>query len=121
MTQFRAWAWLIFCTVATLSASLAWTSPSPPLSRLSFVSHGAAVALGLVIVTTPAIAKDADLAIKGTKKDPAYEVCIGQCMYDCTKNKGTEQKSRQECLPECKQKCATTKQQLMVGTPLKKD
>jgi hypothetical protein len=39
-------------------------------------------------------------------------------MYDCTKPK-VESKSRAECLPECKTKCATTKQQLMLGTPIK--
>jgi hypothetical protein len=58
-------------------------------------------------------------ALKGTKKDPAYEACLSQCMYDCTKPKGVEQKSRSVCLPECKVQCATTKQQLMMGTPLR--
>jgi hypothetical protein len=61
----------------------------------------------------------ADAALKGTKRDPVYEACVGQCMYECTKPKGEEQKSRQECLPECKKQCATSKAQLMVGTPLK--
>jgi hypothetical protein len=62
---------------------------------------------------------DAAAALKGTKKDPAYEACLSQCMYDCTKPKGVEQKSRSVCLPECKVQCATTKQQLMMGTPLR--
>ena len=68
----------------------------------------------------PAVAakKEVDPALKGTKQDPSYEACVSQCMYDCTKPKGMEQKSRQECLPECKQKCATNKQQLMTGSPL---
>jgi hypothetical protein len=38
-------------------------------------------------------------------------------MYDCTKPKGSEQKSRKECLPDCKQQCAKTEAQLMKGTP----
>ena len=63
-----------------------------------------------------AYAKDVDPAIKGTKKDPEFEGCLGKCLYDCTKPKGMEQKSRMECIPECKAKCATNKAQLMLGT-----
>eukprot|EP00578_Thalassiosira_sp_NH16_P026568 CAMPEP_0181087958 /NCGR_PEP_ID=MMETSP1071-20121207/6538_1 /TAXON_ID=35127 /ORGANISM="Thalassiosira sp., Strain NH16" /LENGTH=90 /DNA_ID=CAMNT_0023169857 /DNA_START=220 /DNA_END=492 /DNA_ORIENTATION=+ len=69
----------------------------------------------------PAFAKEVDPAVKGTKADPAFQTCLSQCVYDCTKPKGSEQKSRAECLPECKTKCATTKQQLMKGEPIKKE
>ena len=71
-----------------------------------------------VIATPPASAKD-DPSTKGTKQDPAFEACLSQCMYECTKPKGAEQKSRKECLPECKQLCATTKAQLLLGVPIK--
>ncbi len=64
-------------------------------------------------------AKDIDPALKGTKADPAYQACLSQCIFECTKPKGDEQKSRAECIPECKKKCATTKEQLMIGTPIK--
>ncbi|CAB9500202.1 expressed unknown protein [Seminavis robusta] len=73
-----------------------------------------------LLSSTPAFAKDVDPALKGTKKDPEFESCLSQCMYDCTKPKGVEQKSRSECLPECKSKCATTKAQLLKGLPLEK-
>jgi hypothetical protein len=66
-----------------------------------------------------ASAKDDLAATKGTKADPAFQSCVSLCMYECTKPKADEQKSRQECLPECKAKCATTKAQLMIGTPSK--
>lgn len=72
--------------------------------------------------TSPLTATAADAtstATSGTKQDPKYEACLSKCMYDCTKPKGTEQKSRAVCLPECKTQCATTKQQLMIGTPIK--
>jgi hypothetical protein len=42
-------------------------------------------------------------------------------MYECTKPKGTEQKSRKECLPDCKKECAKTDAQLMKGTPMTAD
>ncbi len=71
---------------------------------------------GLVACVSPAAAKESE-ALKGTKKDPAFEQCLSVCMYECTKPKGMEQKSRAECLPECKEKCATSKVQLMKGDP----
>ena len=101
-------------TLASLSAA-----KSPDLvSRESFLWTSIAAAAGAAM---PASAKEIDPALKGTKKDPAYEACVSACLYDCTKPKGSEQKSRQECIPECKKKCATTKQQLMIGDPIKKD
>jgi hypothetical protein len=89
----------------TAAATVFWTTallaPQPPL---------------------PALAKDdaAAAALKGTKADPEYEACMSTCIYECTKPKGVEQKSRKECIPECKQTCATSKAQLMIGTPIKK-
>jgi hypothetical protein len=80
------------------------------------VSSAAAVVAGCA---PPAMAKEMDPAIKGTKDDPKYQACVSECMYECTKPKGGEQMSRMECLPGCKKQCATSKSQLMIGTPLK--
>lgn len=88
---------------------------------------GVGVAVAGVSVAFPADAVAAadsskiDPAVKGTKKDPGYESCVSQCMYECTKPKGNEQMTRSQCLPGCKKQCATTKAQLMVGTPLPSD
>mmetsp|Transcript_14487 Transcript_14487/g.20725 ORF Transcript_14487/g.20725 Transcript_14487/m.20725 type:complete len:142 (-) Transcript_14487:88-513(-) len=90
------------------------TSSSNELCRASFLRDAVAF---LCIAAPPANAADTDVAKKGTKEDPKFQACLGLCMYDCTKAKGMEQKSRAECLPECKQKCATTKQQLLLGSP----
>jgi len=93
------------------------TNSNHEISRRNSLFKTAAV---ITTIPLPAFAaKEVDPAVKGTKKDPSYEACVSQCMYDCTKPKGTEQKSRQECLPECKKQCATTKEQLMKGTPVK--
>ena len=70
------------------------------------------------IIPSPANAAD-DKAAKGTKADPKFQLCLSNCMYECTKPKVEEQKTRAECLPECKKSCATTKEQLMKGTPTK--
>mmetsp|Transcript_95932 Transcript_95932/g.268540 ORF Transcript_95932/g.268540 Transcript_95932/m.268540 type:complete len:125 (-) Transcript_95932:87-461(-) len=90
-------------------------SLSPPdMSRSQFLAVVGVLTAG----AAPAWSKDSE-ALKGTKKDPVFEQCLSQCMYDCTKPKGVEQKSRGECLPECKEKCATSKAQLLKGEPLK--
>jgi len=50
-----------------------------------------------------------------------YDWLVCMQYSDCTKPKGMEQRSRAECIPECKSKCATTKEQLMKGTPIAKE
>lgn len=70
----------------------------------------------MMIGTQDAWAKDTEV-LKGTKKDPSFEQCLSTCMYECTKPKGAEQKSRAVCLPECKTECATSKAQLLKGEP----
>ena len=94
---------------------------APLMSRTSFMT---AVVAGAATVTTgfgvpPASAKDAvDPKLQGTKQDPEFEACLSKCLYECTKPKGVEQRSRKECLPECKSSCAKTKEQLMLGKPM---
>mmetsp|Transcript_1549 Transcript_1549/g.2345 ORF Transcript_1549/g.2345 Transcript_1549/m.2345 type:complete len:136 (+) Transcript_1549:19-426(+) len=94
------------------------STAQPIINRSTFLSTTSAACLTF-LSSTPAFAKEVDPSLKGTKKDPAFEGCLSQCMYECTKPKGAEQKSRAECIPECKSKCATTKAQLMKGEPKK--
>lgn len=98
------------------STSIQSMAAAVQVSRTTFLSSSIATAALSLQGTCALAATDANL--KGTKKDPAFEACLSQCMYDCTKPKGAETKLRNECLPECKQKCATTKQQLLKGTPI---
>ena len=96
------------------------TTPSL-MTRSSFMT---AIAAGVftantgIVSSTMSWAKDVDPELKGTKKDPDFEACLSKCLYDCTKPKGVEQRSRKECLPECKKTCAKTKEQLMLGKPV---
>lgn len=87
------------------------------LDRSNFLAIMAAGVTASMFGVSPASAKEENEALKGTKKDPTFEACLSQCIYDCTKPKGAEQKSRKECLPECKQQCATSKNQLLRGDP----
>lgn len=73
-------------------------------SRQNFV----AAAVAAVFVPQVAFAKDADY-VKGSKDDPAVQAKLSVCMYECTKPKGDEQKSRPECLKECKKECITAR------------
>lgn len=88
---------------------------SSNISRSNFL----ATAVGGLVAGAPAAWARENDPLKGTKKDPAFETCLSLCMYECTKPKGSEQKSRAECLPECKGKCATSKAQLLKGEPIK--
>lgn len=116
---------LLLALSAILAAALAPPSsrsdspprPVPLQSRAAFFSSAAS----LLLIPSMASAKSVDPKLAGTKKDPKFEACLSQCMYECTKPKGEEQRSRTECLPECKQKCAVNKEQLMLGVPIKKD
>lgn len=87
---------------------------------VSSICIASASAIALSPVAAHAAGDTAEPKVKGTKKDPEFEACLGKCMYECTKPKGTEQKSRAECLPECKKSCATTKEQLLLGQPVKR-
>ena len=92
------------------------TQQNPQLSRIisrqSFLTTIASTScLTFLGTQQPASAKEVDPAVKGTKADPEFQACLSKCMYDCTKPKGAEQKSRGECLPECKKTCAKTKEQ----------
>lgn len=92
------------------------------ISSLTSSMFAAGVTAAVSGSASPAYAaSEVDPAKKGTKMDPNYEACVSKCLYECTKPKGEEQKSRAECIPECKKKCATTKEQLMKGTPIKKE
>ncbi|GKY90731.1 hypothetical protein MPSEU_000046400 [Mayamaea pseudoterrestris] len=91
-----------------------------PQSRAAFFASTIASASSLLLLSLPVSAKSVDAKLAGTKKDPKFEGCLSQCMYECTKPKGAEQKSRMECLPECKRQCAVNKEQLMLGLPTEK-
>ena len=96
--------------------------PVATVDRGAFLASTTASCIAILLYAKlPALAKEVDPAVKGTKADPAFQACLGECVYECTKPKGMEQKSRAECIPECKVKCATSKAQLMLGTATKKD
>ncbi|KAL3826242.1 hypothetical protein ACHAXA_006270 [Cyclostephanos tholiformis] len=93
------------------------------LDRCAFLAYAATTScLGLLLSfdVTDAGAREIDPSLRGTKADPSFQYCLSECVYECTKPKGNEQKSRAECIPECKAKCATSKAQLMLGTATKK-
>ena len=111
-----------FCVLSTVtSLSVPPAKQAKPMNRLSFLTTSCASAAAVLLAKpSPSFSKEIDPALKGTKADPKYQACLSECVYDCTKPKGDEQKSRAQCLPECKKQCATTKEQLMIGTPLQK-
>ncbi|KAG5191140.1 hypothetical protein JKP88DRAFT_231474 [Tribonema minus] len=91
-------------------------APAAGLVSRRDVFAGIASSVAAVGFAGAAVAKD-DPSKVGTKDDPKFQACISQCIYECTKPKGSMTRSRGECLPECKKNCATTKAQAMTGVP----
>lgn len=125
MTPFAILTLLIVALIGTTAAYSTPKSTSQSqrqtsttvVNRSTFLATAASTCLAFLASSPPAFAKDVDPALKGTKADPEFQACLSQCVYECTKPKGMEQRSRAECLPECKSKCAKTKQQTMTGSP----
>mmetsp|Transcript_11264 Transcript_11264/g.22265 ORF Transcript_11264/g.22265 Transcript_11264/m.22265 type:complete len:152 (+) Transcript_11264:233-688(+) len=69
---------------------------------------GASTAAAVLFSPEAAWAKDEDF-VKGSKNDPAVQAKLSVCMYECTKPKGDEQKSRAQCLKECKAEFITAR------------
>ncbi|KAL7489631.1 hypothetical protein ACHAW6_015319 [Cyclotella cf. meneghiniana] len=126
LSVLRLFPLAILLLAITSSTSAYSSSPRKPIKtsqesslidRSTFFATAATSCLTF-LSSSPAFARDIDPTLKGTKADPAFQACLSQCVYECTKPKGMEQRSRAECLPECKSKCATTKQQLLLGSPI---
>lgn len=100
--------------------SLREASGADPLFLRSDFNSVAARAVLFPFVLFPSVAgaREIEASLKGTKKDPQFEACLSRCVYECTKAKGSEQRGRSECLPECKASCATTKEQRLIGKPI---
>lgn len=49
---------------------------------------------------------------RGTKEAKGYQLCLSQCLYDCTTPKQGLAKERAECRVECKDECAVSREQL---------
>lgn len=98
------------------------SSKKSSVNRLTFLQKSVLPSL-LILTNNPLQAQaigGPKQNLEGTKEDPDYKNCLAISLYECTKPKGDEQKTRKECLPECKTKCAKTKEQLLLGAPVKK-
>mmetsp|Transcript_29611 Transcript_29611/g.68460 ORF Transcript_29611/g.68460 Transcript_29611/m.68460 type:complete len:140 (+) Transcript_29611:163-582(+) len=98
----------------TMTMTTTMTTSTSTLTRSEFFQATFGVAASVFLAAAPAIAKEDPT---GTKRDPAFQGCVSNCLYQCTLPKGELTRSRQECLPECKQKCAKNKEQLLLGEP----
>lgn len=49
---------------------------------------------------------------RGSKEAKGYQLCLSQCLYDCTTPKAGLAKERSECRIECKDECAVSREQL---------
>lgn len=86
-------------------------SSTPTTSRQNFLATvaGGLLTTSVLVSPAPVWAKEEETYVKGSKNDPDVQAKLSVCIYECTKPKGSEQKSRAECIPECKAKCITAK------------
>lgn len=49
---------------------------------------------------------------RGSKQAKGYQLCLSQCLYDCTVPRAGMAKERSECRTECKDECAISRDQL---------
>lgn len=49
---------------------------------------------------------------RGSKEAKGYQLCLSQCLYDCTTPRAGMAKERSECRVECKDECAVSREQL---------
>lgn len=109
------------------AGSLVFVSPmasaaAAGLTRRVLVSGAAALAAGALFAarggaespdgpTAPTLVK-ARKGARGSKDAKGYQLCLSQCLYDCTTPKSGGAKTRGECRVECKDECAVSREQL---------
>lgn len=49
---------------------------------------------------------------RGSKDAKGYQLCMSQCLYDCTTPRAGLAKERSQCRVECKDECAVSREQL---------
>ena len=101
----------LLVALSLIASASGWTLPA--LEQPSRRTAGAGVAASLLL---PSRAVQA-----ASKYDKDFESCLSKCLYEKTKiTKGIAQVeviSRSEAYAQCKPKCATSKEQLLIGKP----
>lgn len=49
---------------------------------------------------------------RGSRTAKGYQLCLSQCLYDCTTPRPGSAKTRADCRVECKDECAVSREQL---------
>lgn len=91
----------------------AFTPPAPSrMTRRAALAAFAAVLGNAAITPLYAQEKKPKKGERGSKEAKGYQLCLSQCLYDCTTPKAGAAKERSECRVECKDECAVSREQL---------
>lgn len=98
------------------NCTTAFAAMAASFSRRNFLTLLAGAG-GAAIAVSPRRAVAADekkpkKGERGSKEAKGYQLCLSQCLYDCTTPKAGMAKERSQCLVECKDECAVSREQL---------
>ena len=114
---------MLVCRAQVLLLLLAFSSIAHGL-RISHTASRRGAVLGACAAATTLQPVARAHAAEGQKDDKKFQSCVSLCVYEQTKiSKGIAQVeviSRTEAYAICKPKCATSKDQLLIGQPKKK-
>lgn len=85
---------------------------SPSVSRRHILSLFAGVLGAAAVSPVRAEQEKAKKGARGSKEAKGYQLCMSQCLYDCTTPKAGPAKERAQCRVECKDECAVSAEQL---------
>ncbi|KAI0562008.1 hypothetical protein FGB62_68g133 [Gracilaria domingensis] len=92
----------------------AFATFSAAFSRRELLTLLTGIGIGSAISPRRALAdeKKPKKGERGSKEAKGYQLCLSQCLYDCTTPKAGMAKERSQCRTECKDECAVSREQL---------
>jgi hypothetical protein len=91
----------------------------PPAAAGELTRRGLVAALATLAASAVAVAvagpdpsNPPKKGARGSKTAKGYQLCLSQCLYDCTTPKAGAAKTRADCRVECKDECAVSREQL---------
>lgn len=104
---------------SAMKGAVAFSAPptSASSTRRDALRLFAGAVCGVMLPAAAAVAEESfnkkpKKGARGSKEAKGYQLCLSQCLYDCTTPRAGLAKERSECRVECKDECAVSREQL---------